>query len=459
MRKITKRFFAKYSKSSATVVTLMLHAVIVVAGLSLVVVKQVIRVDPDFVAVPVVERKSMPPRKLVVPVNVKETKPKKPKFERIKVKPDVARNTPEFQLPDFGNLKGTLGAASGDGLAAGSSLGFMMPEINIIGTKAKGEKFFLILDSGNHMLEDRMGGIPAYTIIKQELVRVIDKLPPTALFNVCVFGNEGTMTLFPKLVSANEENARKVEAWLAPLNASETAVESGRYGMKTLGKGGIRHRQDHRLGKFGEPSKSSGVSYHQERWFLPAMVAMEQQADTVFLLTNAWGHQRVASSERVDREAWSKTSAGKRWNEHIEKARLKLAEENEKRSAAGQPPRVISEGNWGLMKAYYPEITRPPSPEFYYFTPRDFTETFDLVRSEYRPEGLPEKSGLKKRRKNEFTFNVVQFIPAGSNAERSVEKFKKLVGLCRGDYQSIAGLDAIQSYLNESRGRELSYEL
>jgi hypothetical protein len=259
------------------------------------------------------------------------------------------------------------------------------------------------------------------------------------------------MTLFPKLVSANDENARKVASWLAPLNGSEAAVKSGAYGMKTLGEGGIRQRQDLRRGKFAETSKSSGARYHQERWFLPVMVAMEQQADTVFLLTNTWGGQRVATSKVTNRQDWSKTSDGKRWKAHVKKAQAKLAEENKKRKEAGQPPRVIAHGEGGLVRAYFPGVTRsrPPSPDFYWFTPRDFNEALNAVRTEFRPEGIPERSGLKKNRKREFTFNVVQFVPADSMPGSSMEKFKKLVGLCRGSYQTVAGLEAIQSYLNE----------
>lgn len=449
MKQIKKRFFAKHSKSSALVFSIVVHSVILIAGLTWVVAENWIKPDPGFAAVPPTDRPSIPLKDIQIPVNVRKKKPARPRFERIQVNQKVVQETPEFQLPDFSNLKGSFGGTSGGSIATGTSLGFMMPEIGILGTKAKGEKFFLILDTGNPMLEDRMGGIPAYTIIKQELIRVVEELPPTALFNVCVFGDEGTMTLFPKLVSANAENAGKVNAWLGPLNGSENAAISGAYGMKTLGPGGIRQSKDLRRLTFAKSLSSSGAQYHQERWFLPAMVAMEQQADSVFLLTNTWGNQRVVTSRTMDRKTWNKTSDGKRWFQYVEKAKAKLAKENSERKASGEPPRVIAHGDWGLMRAYYPDLPRPPNPDHYYFTPRDFDDALQAVRAEFRSEHLPEKSGLKKRRKHEFTFNVVQFVSADGATENSVEKFKKLVGLCRGDFQTIAGLDAIQSYLEE----------
>jgi hypothetical protein len=449
MKQIKKRFLAKHSKSSALVFSLIVHSAILIAGLTWVVAENFIKPDPGFIAKPTVDRPSMPLKSIQVPVNVRKRKPARPTFKPVQVNQKVVQELPEFQLPDFGTLKGSFGGTSGGRIATGTSLGFMMPEIGILGTKAKGEKFFLILDAGNHMLEDRMGGIPAYTIIKQELIRVVEELPPTALFNICVFGNEGTMTLFPQLVSANELNAAKMEAWLRPLNGAEQSVQSGAYGMHTLGEGGIWQKKDLRTGRFLE-SLNETDTYRQDRWFLPAMVAMKQQADTVFLLTNTWGNQRVVSSRRkVSREEWYNTSDGKRWLSGVAKAKERLAEENRRRKEAGQPPRVIAHGNGGLMSAYFPDAVRPPSPEFYHFTPRDFTASFDVVREEHKPEGLPERSGVNKRRKNKFTFNVVQFVPADSTTGSSYEKFRKLVGLCRGEYQTIAGLDAIQSYLNE----------
>ena len=60
----------------------------------------------------------------------------------------------------------------------------------------------------------------------------------------------------------------------------------------------------------------------------------------------------------------------------------------------------------------------------------------------------PVKSGLGSRRKNtrdKFTFNVVQFIPEKDGKEGV--KFKQLSDLLDGEYRSIAGLSAIESYV------------
>lgn len=42
--------------------------------------------------------------------------------------------------------------------------------INVFGLKSTGEKLVFLLDTNNGMLVDEVGGIPAYTIIKKELL-------------------------------------------------------------------------------------------------------------------------------------------------------------------------------------------------------------------------------------------------------------------------------------------------
>ena len=62
---------------------------------------------------------------------------------------------------------------------------------------------------------------------------------------------------------------------------------------------------------------------------------------------------------------------------------------------------------------------------------------------------LKKKNGRKKK-KNDFTFNVIRFVRAadkqtGHRDARSVENFKKMTNQFRGDYRELQGMDAIQS--------------
>ncbi len=421
--------------------TLVLHALLAVGGLSFVVISQIIPDDPGFVVREF--HRSKPLTRLRPPTTAVQPRQAKPQFTRIPVEVKVEQQIPEFSLPEMQGMKGQFGTMAGAAAESLSTIGFTMPELNFWNIKSKGEKIFLILDAGPHMLVDEMGGIPAYTIIKQEMLRMVDELPPTAVFNLCVFDGGKSVVLFPDLVRATDSNVRKAEAWLTPLNGVEESVESGRYGLRTVGEGGAEQRQDLRTGKFSE-TVSDDHAYRQDRWFRPAMLAMQQGADTVFLLTNSWGSQKVVSKDRSQSmDEWYASSTGRRWLAHVEKAREQLAEENRRRKADGEPPRVIANGRQGLVRAYYSDVPGPPPAQYYHFTPDDFQEAFASVR-----KAQPKQSGLKK--KDRYTFNVVQFVPADSGQGRD-ERFYKLTKLTRGGYQTIAGLEAIQSYVKGER--------
>ncbi|MDF7797911.1 hypothetical protein P4C99_00450 [Pontiellaceae bacterium B1224] len=440
--KLKKRFFAKHTKSSAALVTLALHALFIVLGLSFVVMSTINEAEPRFINPPVKARENVPLRKLRPPSNARKPKSAQKNFARVPVKVTLEQKVPEIQLPDLQTAKGEIGGSAGTAGDALSTIAFAIPELTIFDVRGKGEKIFLILDADEPMLEDKMGGIPAYTIIKQEMIRIINELPSTAVFNVCVYGRGKAVTLFPNLVSASDSNARKAEEWLRPLNGAEESVRSGRYGIQTLGKGGIEQKQDLRVGRFKTMDGTGDHEYRQDRWFVPAMVAMQQHADTVFLLTNSWGRQQVAreKSRNMSAADWFQSSEGKRWLERVEKANRLFAEENARRKQAGEPPRVIANGRRGLMAAYFPGTPGPPSLDYYRFTPEDFQEAFAATRA-----AVSDRLSLRKR-KNEFTFNVIQFVPADADSGTDA-RFKKLTRLTRGGYQTVAGLEAIRSYV------------
>jgi hypothetical protein len=449
-------FFAKHAKSSAALVSLGIHAVLIVIALSFVAVTVIQKEEKAFEAKPV-NRPQMALKKLQVPVNIKKKAARKPKLrKRIVVQPRMSSSMPDIKMPEISGVKGGLGGGVAGGIGDAGGVGFSMPEIEIFGVKGKGEKIFLILDTGNHMLIDEMGGIPAYTIIKEEMIRIVEELPPTALFNVCIFQGGNVQTLFPTLVSASDANARRTKAWLDPLNSADDSAKSGNYGIKTLGPGGVNKGGDYRIGKFAKPLKKGGLVYGGHWtggrvWYDAVMVAMQQQADTVFVLSNAWGHQRVALNEVPTFQEWKDTtSAGKRWKDFVAKGKAKLAEENEQRQAAGQPPKVISGGEYGIIREYYPETERPPEPNYYYYKPKDFADAFVQMKDQHRPEEMQTASGLKKKKtgKIDFSLNVVQFIRQDAEAdERSAGNFSQLTQLCKGQYQTVAGLDEIKSYV------------
>jgi hypothetical protein len=210
MRK--KDFFTNHAKSSAALVSLGIHAVLIVVALSFVAVSVIQKEEKVFEAKPV-NRPKMQLKKLQVPVNIKKKKMKKPRLrKRIVVQPKMNSSMPDIKMPEISGLKGGLGGGEAGGLGGAGGVGFSMPEINVFGIKGKGEKVFIALDADARMMRDEVGGMRAYTIIKDEVHKIISGLPPTALFNVAVFEHSGGYSLFPSMVSANSVNVARVKA-------------------------------------------------------------------------------------------------------------------------------------------------------------------------------------------------------------------------------------------------------
>ncbi len=434
-----KGYFAKHAKSSAALVSLAVHVILIVIATSFVAVSVIMKEEANFQDVPV-KRPKMTIKKLQIPVDIRKRKQKPKLIKRLVVQPKVNMNMLDIKMPEFSGVKGGLGSLGDGGLGGSGGVGFDMPEIDIFGIKSKGEKVFIMLDASDDMMYDEMGGIPAYTIIKKELVKIIGGLPATTLFNVVVFDHSRTHMLFPKLVVASSANVEKVDQWLTPLNAVRPGMGANEWGPKTLGPGGERNYEDLKTGDF----------QRMELWHQPTMLAMKQQADAVFLLTSWWGYQRYVKGERD--KAWIDTSVGKRYLKKYAEAVVLYDEECRKRVDSGQAPRVLNRNDKRLLvNTYFPGTPLPPEPEFYYHKPAEYIEGMLEVREKYKPNAMKAMGGFRKKKgKVDCSFNVIRFVRVGAKYSefrdgRSVNNFKKITGYFKGNYHEIAGLSAIKS--------------
>lgn len=432
-----KNFLTSHSKSSAMVVSLAVHAVLAVIALSFVAVTVITKDDQNFESKQVV-RPRMPPKKLQVPVKIKK-KQRKPKLrQRIVVKHQINRNMPDIKMPEISGIKGGLGAAGGAGLGEAGGIGFSMPEIEVFGVRSRGEKVFLALDSDAIIMRDEVGGMLAYTIIKDELEKIIGGLSPTTLFNLSVFDHHSASVLFPRMVPATKENTIRVGKWLDSLNKVSKGMSNRAYGVKTLGKGGTQLPMTGELAR-GKLQKD-GIK-GREFWYRPAAEAMMQQADTVFILSGWWGVMRHAVGERP---SWPEAKR-KRWEKRVQEAQVMHKEENKKRAAKGEAPQVIRD-KYHLIKEYFGEDNlrawMRPEPEWYNYTGKDYAKALHVLREEYLSK-LPAKSGLTNRNKDRFSLNVVYFVPSDHSGTQS--NFKDLTRRCNGDLRIIQGLESIQS--------------
>jgi hypothetical protein len=232
------------------------------------------------------------------------------------------------------------------------------------------------------------------------------------------------------LVSANPANIAKVEGWLKPLNAVRAKMADRDYGVKTLGPGSQKITEDFAM----EPMK------RVRQWNQPAMLAMKEQADAVFLLTEGWGE--IFHVEEPAKQ-WSDAKM-ERWQEKVAEAEQKLAEENEERRSQGRPPRVLG-GPHSKVSAYFPGEEHPPGPERYWYTPRDVAEVMELTREKWQPK-TPLTSGLGKKKKDKFSVNVILFVRVDTGAKENDEaRFRQFTSLLGGDYRTLSGLEAIKS--------------
>jgi hypothetical protein len=130
------RFFSGHARSSALVASLILHAVILVAAVSFVAVKVIVKGEQTFESMRV-NRPKMKLRKLTVPVNLRKKNPK-PKLRRtIVVKKEV--KSIDIKLPEIAGVKGGTGYMDGGG---GLGIGFNWEMPDLFGSnKGSGNEF------------------------------------------------------------------------------------------------------------------------------------------------------------------------------------------------------------------------------------------------------------------------------------------------------------------------------
>lgn len=447
VQKQKKRFFVSHAKSSALVVSLVVHALVIAAAATFVAVKVIQQSDADFKA-KAIRRPKMPVKRLQAPVKMQK-KPKPKLRKQITVK-KVVRKMPRIKVPEITGIKGGIGAAGG-GIGGTDTIGFTMPEVSVFGVKSRGEKIFILLDTSPSMLRDEIGGIPAYKLIKKELLGLVEGLPPTTLFNIAAFqSGRLPVVLFSKMVPASKPNIAKLKKWIEPLNTvpidAENYDENRDAGVSTLGPGGVVLRDDLAVSPLrGDPN-----------WLRPLLFSMGCRADSVFLLSDAWSTHIRYATENIDevREKWKQSPAGRKWDEALRKGTEKLRKENKDRVKKNQPPKVL-DGPYAIVKEYFPGTEIPPEPEWHFYTPKEITTAMKKVRVANLSK--EEKLAMRLRKKKDvYSVNVIQFFAKDCENPNAfplfAERFKTLTKVNRGAYRTLKGLDAIESSYRGNEG-------
>ncbi len=292
---------------------------------------------------------------------------------------------PDLPSMGAGGFGGFGGMGSGVGLGAGTGMatslgggtglggrGFM--SLNFLGaTSQNASKVVFVVDTSTSIMEPAKGGFQAFTIIREEIMRLVGRLPPSAHFNVVLFAgargehNEANVNIYQtELVPATSDNKKDFFAWMAPVNAS-----LGSYGPYSA------LRRTHWRAKPVPPEAGIDPLILPPVWSRAALVALEQQADTVFVITASEGNvrrrlddetiaKRQAENERR-RVAYEEDMAKRGLDPHAiraardrayAKAERELAAANRRLVADGKDPIVVAERSRIFSSSVQAELKR-----------------------------------------------------------------------------------------------------
>ncbi|VGO13789.1 hypothetical protein PDESU_02346 [Pontiella desulfatans] len=211
-----KRFFAKHAKSSALLLTLSIHAALLIVATGFVAFKILVEPPVEFRPAQFDRKRPNVPLKLKPP---KTRTPKAPKPRLQEPKRITAIKPTNVILPRMAMI-GVPMLGNTDGANEGLSIGFDT-EFNFFDSQAKGEKVCFIVHFGPATIGktpySRMTG---YTIRKR-LEDIVGQLPDYALFNVACYWAGDTCAMAPQMMLANPANKEKVLDWMEPVNPLE----------------------------------------------------------------------------------------------------------------------------------------------------------------------------------------------------------------------------------------------
>ncbi|MBC8011724.1 MAG: hypothetical protein H7067_16690 [Burkholderiales bacterium] len=269
----------------------------------------------------------------------------------------------------FGAMGSGVGLGAGTGmstsLGGGTGLGgrgFM--SLNFLGmTSQNASKIVFVVDTSTTIMEPSKGGFQAFTIIREEIMRLVGRLPPSAQFNVILYGSTGgdengvDVNLFAReMLPATSDNKKDFFAWMTPVNSQ--------------------------LGNFGPFSSTRRVGWRRKPippeagvdplllppvWARAAQAGLEQGPDTLFVITSTQGvvrqrvdpetlekrratveSNRAAFAKELEKDGLTVDGVVDARNRAYNKAGRELAAANRRLVSAGKDP-IIIEGNWKIM--------------------------------------------------------------------------------------------------------------
>ncbi|MBC8012332.1 MAG: hypothetical protein H7067_19800 [Burkholderiales bacterium] len=254
----------------------------------------------------------------------------------------------------FGAGLGAVGAGTGynTGIGSGNGLGSGFMSMSFLGTTSqRASKVVFVVDVGSNLLDIRKGGFEAFKIMREEMAKLISRLPPSAEFNVVLFETgvwderTGSLALFDaKLQPATVANKERFFEWLKPINA-----DPNKLGMSSVGR---------RVPWKAKPLPNSGIDEEliPPVWARALRATLEMQPDTVFLVTGSQGRvtRKLTETELAKKKKENEDRLAEMKRDGLDpdavnasrqaferKARAQLDAINARLKAKGKPPLII----------------------------------------------------------------------------------------------------------------------
>jgi hypothetical protein len=193
----------------------------------------------------------------------------------------------------FGKGMGAMGTGTGynTGLGSGNGLGSGFMSMSFLGvTNQRASKIVFVVDISSGLMDIRKGGFRAFEIMRTEISRLISTLPPAAQFNVVFFDDKNTRLFASELQPATVANKNTFFEWIKPINATLQSL-----GTRSIPVASPRWKY--------EPAEKLKLDpdYRPAAWVNGLNAALEQQPDTIFLITGSgWPGQKQAVLSAAD---------------------------------------------------------------------------------------------------------------------------------------------------------------
>ncbi len=270
----------------------------------------------------------------------------------------------------FGKGMGAVGTGTGynTGIGSGSGTGVGFMNMSFLGvTSQNSSKIVFVVEVGRELLDIRKGGFEAFAIIREEMMKLISRLPPSAEFGVVLFerygwNNNAVVSFNSKLMPATVGNKQEFFEWMKPVNAnpdrlgiSSASGRRNRWTPKDLSSAGID-------AQLNPPTWARALHY-----------AMEMEPDTVYIISGSQGdvsrdltpaelERRKREHEKfladMKRDGLDPAAVNAARERFLSKARGQLNEVNTKLRAQGKPPLIVTDTRRIFDRDFQAELKR-----------------------------------------------------------------------------------------------------